>query len=213
MGTLWPTEPVDGGIDIAWVGCDGLFWQGVKAWLSQPLLRLRPAQTAAAVRQPEALIGVNLLVWDLGLASGADVVELQQAWPFLAGLPVLVVTAHMDEALFKSLLALGVDGVLSKQIEGHYFVQSLRHIAAGQKVFEPAYRGFVHDSQDALFQTLTAREREILAYLAKGVSNKVIAEALAVAPSTVKVHVQNILRKLGLSSRVQAAVYAIRQQG
>ncbi|MBP6563569.1 MAG: hypothetical protein KA214_08870, partial [Neisseriaceae bacterium] len=79
--------------------------------------------------------------------------------------------------------------------------------------FAPEYRAFVGDTDEPLFQTLTVREREILDYLAKGASNKVIAEALTVAPSTVKVHVQNILRKLQLTSRVQAAVYAVRQQG
>jgi two-component system nitrate/nitrite response regulator NarL len=56
---------------------------------------------------------------------------------------------------------------------------------------------------------LTSREREILTHLAKGQSNKEIARSLELAESTVKIHVQNILRKLNLSSRVQAAVYAI----
>ncbi|MEO4008338.1 response regulator transcription factor, partial [Chromobacterium piscinae] len=56
---------------------------------------------------------------------------------------------------------------------------------------------------------LTPRERETLSWLARGASNKEIARALDLAESTVKVHVQNILRKLSLSSRVQAAVYAV----
>jgi two-component system nitrate/nitrite response regulator NarL len=55
---------------------------------------------------------------------------------------------------------------------------------------------------------LSPREREILAHLAGGASNKEIARELAVAESTVKIHVQHILRKLGLTSRVQAAVWA-----
>ena len=56
---------------------------------------------------------------------------------------------------------------------------------------------------------MTRRERQTLAWLARGVSNKEIARALDLAESTVKVHVQSILRKLNLSSRVQAAIYAI----
>jgi two-component system nitrate/nitrite response regulator NarL len=56
---------------------------------------------------------------------------------------------------------------------------------------------------------LSAREREILALLARGASNKEIAREFVLAESTVKIHVQNILRKLNLSSRVQAAVYAV----
>ena len=58
-------------------------------------------------------------------------------------------------------------------------------------------------------ESLSPREREILGYVAKGASNKEIARTLDLAESTVKIHVQHILRKLNLSSRVQAAVYAI----
>ena len=65
---------------------------------------------------------------------------------------------------------------------------------------------------DHLLPTLTPREMEILGYLAAGHSNKVIARHLELAESTIKVHVQNILRKLNLSSRVQAAVYAVQHK-
>ena len=58
-------------------------------------------------------------------------------------------------------------------------------------------------------QTLSPREREILVLIARGDSNKLIARALDIAETTVKIHVQHILRKLDLSSRVQAAVYAV----
>ena len=64
-------------------------------------------------------------------------------------------------------------------------------------------------SASADIESLTPRERQTLAWLARGVSNKEIARALDLAESTVKVHVQSILRKLNLSSRVQAAIYAI----
>ena len=66
-----------------------------------------------------------------------------------------------------------------------------------------------HNTVGAEPAALTRRERQTLAWLAKGVSNKEIARALNLAESTVKVHVQSILRKLGLTSRVQAAIYAI----
>ena len=63
---------------------------------------------------------------------------------------------------------------------------------------------------DGLAQ-LSAREREILALIARGDSNKLIARELDIAETTVKIHVQHILRKLNLTSRVQAAVFAVRQ--
>ena len=65
---------------------------------------------------------------------------------------------------------------------------------------------------DQALSSLTPRELEILGYLAAGHSNKVIARHLELAESTVKVHVQNLLRKLDLSSRVQAAVYAVQHK-
>ncbi|MBP6861966.1 MAG: response regulator transcription factor [Neisseriaceae bacterium] len=199
---------------IGWCGQDALFWQGAKALLCLPQFLLHPAQAWTAVADlAQAGADLDLLVWDLGMARAEDMAALQAAWPSLLPTPVLVVSAHMDQGLLNALLTLGVSGVLSKQIDGQYLVQSVKQAVAGQKVLAPEYRGLVPDPEAVLFQTLTAREREILAYLAKGASNKVIAEALAVAPSTVKVHVQNILRKLQLSSRVQAAVYAVRLQG
>ena len=65
------------------------------------------------------------------------------------------------------------------------------------------------NAQDMEMTALTRRERQTLAWLARGVSNKEIARAMCLAESTVKVHVQSCLRKLGLSSRVQAAIYAV----
>jgi two-component system, NarL family, nitrate/nitrite response regulator NarL len=64
------------------------------------------------------------------------------------------------------------------------------------------------DAPGSALGTLSAREREILAFIARGDSNKVIARALDIAETTVKVHVQHILRKLQLTSRVQVAIYA-----
>lgn len=197
-------------IRIAWIGDDVLFWQGAKALLSSPQFRLQPAQVWAGHKvQPET---IDLLIWDLATASQQALATFQDAWPDIMATPVLIVCAHMDEVTFNTVHALGVQGVLSKQIDGQYLVQSIKQVVAGQKVWAPEFRSFLPNTEALLFETLTVREREILTYLAKGVSNKVIAEALSVAPSTVKVHVQNILRKLQLTSRVQAAVYAVRQQ-
>lgn len=71
---------------------------------------------------------------------------------------------------------------------------------------ETATKTSTHIEED---EHLTPREREIIFWIVKGASNKVIARELEITESTVKVHVQNILRKLELSSRVQVAIYAI----
>ena len=70
----------------------------------------------------------------------------------------------------------------------------------------------IASSDDLGLSTLTQREKETLQFLAKGASNKGIARAMNIAESTVKVHVQNILRKLELHSRVQAAIFAVEHE-
>ena len=91
---------------------------------------------------------------------------------------------------------------LSRSIDRQAFIDLMSKILSPQK----------EDDKDALFATLTPREVEILAYLVNGDSNKEIARALLISESTVKVHVQNILKKFSVSSRVEAAVYAVRHE-
>ena len=132
-----------------------------------------------------------------------------------------------DEKIFKSLEA-GADGYLLKTVESDQLCQAIVRVLAGEPVISPemmtkfvaAFRTKPHASPPPetlapvtaptpnLDETLSAREREILLLVAHGDSNKVIARQLDIAETTVKVHVQGILRKLQLSSRVQAAVYA-----
>ncbi|MCI4078005.1 response regulator transcription factor, partial [Klebsiella pneumoniae] len=105
-----------------------------------------------------------------------------------------------------------------KNINADFLLESIRKAAEGDNVFSPEMTAKLVKSlispQPAqgtqALSSLTPRELEILGYLAAGRSNKIIARHLDLAESTVKVHVQNLLRKLNLSSRVQAAVYAIR---
>ncbi|MBA4742496.1 MAG: response regulator transcription factor [Azoarcus sp.] len=134
---------------------------------------------------------------------------------------VLMLTVSEDaEDLFAALRA-GACGYLLKNIEADALITAVRSAAAGESVISPCMMGKllagvredapaperVRATADA--ERLTPRESEILGFIARGKSNKEIARALDVAESTVKIHVQNLLRKLGLASRVQAAVYAV----
>ena len=109
---------------------------------------------------------------------------------------------------------------LLKNINADFLLDSIRKAVDGDNVFSPEMTTRLVQSlispsaprTDQALATLTPRELEILGYLAAGHSNKVIARHLDLAESTVKVHVQNLLRKLNLSSRVQAAVYAVQHK-
>lgn len=139
---------------------------------------------------------------------------------------VLMLTVSEEaEDLFDALRA-GACGYLLKNIEAETLVSAVRAAAKGESAISPnmmdkllaGIRGVGVQATPPLnaklpakveADSLTKRESEILGYIAKGCSNKEIARELDISESTVKIHVQNLLRKLGLSSRVQAAVFAV----
>jgi len=136
---------------------------------------------------------------------------------------VVMLTVSEDaEDLIETLKA-GAAGYLLKNIDADYLVDCVRRAAGGESVVAPQMTGSLVTGLKALArgeraetpgtgrEKLTPRELEILAALAGGASNKEIARDLGLAESTVKIHVQHVLRKLDLTSRVQAAVYAVEQ--
>ena len=130
---------------------------------------------------------------------------------------VIMLTVSEDSDDLTECMRIGARGYLLKNINADFLLESIRKAADGDNVFSPEMTAKLVRSlispQPApgtlTLSSLTPREMEILGYLAAGHSNKIIARHLNLAESTVKVHVQNLLRKLNLSSRVQAAVYAI----
>ena len=133
---------------------------------------------------------------------------------------VVMLTVSEDNDDLTECVRIGARGFLLKNINADFLLDSIRKAVDGDNVFSPEMTTRLVQSlispasprADHLLSTLTPREMEILGYLAAGHSNKVIARHLELAESTIKVHVQNILRKLNLSSRVQAAVYAVQHK-
>ncbi len=174
---------------------------------------------------PDSLAGVkraaalkpDVILLDLHMpgVSGKDAVKLFLEAAPQARIVMLTISEDADDLL--GALRAGASGYLLKNIETETLLDSIRRAAAGDSVVSAQMTGKLVRSLQAVppasTQTengaLSPREREILSHLAKGSSNKEIARTLQVAQSTVKIHVQHILRKLNLSSRVQAAVYAI----
>jgi len=160
-------------------------------------------------------------------AHRPDVVLLDLHMPGLSGIDAMqailkeapgthIVMLTVSEEADDLVLALrtGALGYLLKNIESDFLVDSVRRAADGESVMSPEMtsklmRGVRDGGTAAVQPALSPREREILAFLARGASNKEIARDLDVAESTVKIHVQHILRKLELTSRVQAAVWAV----
>jgi len=153
-----------------------------------------------------------------------DVVLLDLHMPGLSGLDtmkaiheeapdtrVVMLTVSENAEDLMAALRSGALGYLLKNIDSDFLVASVRRAAQGESVISSEMTGkLVQELRAGPSERvgLSPREREILAHLAQGASNKEIARLLEVAESTVKIHVQHILRKLGLTSRVQAAVWA-----
>lgn len=135
-------------------------------------------------------------------------------------IPVVMLTTSNEEADLIKSLRMGAQGYLLKDMEPDELVGALRDIEKGKNVvaqdLTDALARMVQgdaaiEDNDGPFSTLTPREHEILCLLAEGQSNKLIARNLGISDGTVKLHVKAILRKLGIHSRVEAAVIAVEQ--
>ncbi len=163
----------------------------------------------------------DVVLLDLNMPgmSGVETLQLmQQDCPDAA---ILMLTVSEDADDLGAALRAGAAGYLIKNIDADYLIRAIRRAAAGETVVAEAMTGKLvaqlqagtqRDEPASDLDKLTPREKEIIACLARGESNKMIARSLDLAESTVKIHVQNVLKKLKLTSRVQAAVYAVEQR-
>jgi NarL family two-component system response regulator LiaR len=126
---------------------------------------------------------------------------------------ILVLTTYAtDEFIFKALRA-GAQGYVLKDASADELLAAIRAVSHGQTWLAPAVAArLVAGVSTGTPEPLTPRELEVLALMGKGASNNEIAAALAIAPRTTKVHVQNILGKLGATNRTEAVSIAVRQQ-
>ncbi len=159
---------------------------------------------------------VVLLDLHMPITSGLEAIPLLREEVPDAQIIMLTVSEDADDLL--DALRAGARGYLLKNIETDFLLNSIRSAANGESVMSSQMAGKLADVMRATskettsateINKLTPREREIIVMLARGASNKEIARSLDLAESTVKIHVQGILRKLNLASRVQAAVYAV----
>ncbi|MGM9491746.1 response regulator [Ideonella sp. YS5] len=172
------------------------------------------AQRRAAELQPDLILLDNHLPGVRGIEALPD---LQRAAPRAK---VLMLTVSEDEDDLAAALKAGASGYVLKTIEGDALVEAIQRCVRGESVVSPelttkligALRSasqpeLVAPPVDPL-SALSPREREIVQLVANGLSNKEIARSLDITEATVKIHVQHLLRKLNLKSRVQAAVFA-----
>jgi two-component system, NarL family, response regulator LiaR len=157
----------------------------------------------------------DVVLMDLVMPGIGGIEAIQRLRELRPETRVLVLTSFLDdEKLFPAVRA-GAAGYLLKDVEPAELVRAIRTVADGEGLLHPAVAArlmeeFSEAERPAPDEALTAREREVLGLIARGLPNKLIARDLGIAEKTVKTHVSSILGKLGLTDRTQAALYAVR---
>jgi DNA-binding NarL/FixJ family response regulator len=172
---------------------------------------------------------------ELALSLAPDVVVMDLLMPVLDGIAattaikearpaieIIAITSFIEESRVVAAIEAGASGFLLKDADADDLAAAIRSAAAGEVHLDPAVAGIVArrmrtgsgtaaegSGPDAGLASLTTRERDVLAGVARGLSNRAIAEELGITERTARTHVSNILAKLGLASRTQAALLAV----
>ncbi|MEW6402254.1 MAG: response regulator transcription factor [Chloroflexota bacterium] len=155
----------------------------------------------------------DVVLLDLQMPEQNGIETLKQLRPDFPDLPVLILTSFSDDARLHAALRAGASGFLLKEMDGDDLLEAIRGAAKGKPQLHPeiAKRLMARAPMpEDPFESLTERERDILKHVARGLSNKEIALQLVLTEMTVKGYVSDVLAKLGVSDRTQAALMAVR---
>jgi DNA-binding NarL/FixJ family response regulator len=158
----------------------------------------------------------DVAVLDVRLPDGNGVEVCREIRSRMPNVHCLMLTSYGDDdALFEAIMA-GASGYVLKQIRGNELISAVRRVAAGASLLDPAVTGRVlqrlrsPEPADERLAALTVQERRILDLIALGYTNRQIANEILLAEKTVKNYVSNLLTKLGMERRTEAAVFAAR---
>ena len=167
-----------------------------------------------AVREAER-VRPDVVLMDLVMPKLDGVAAMRELRQRVPDARVIVLTSFLDDERLLPAVRAGAAGYLLKNVQPRELARAIRTAAAGEALLDTAVaarlvEALEEDGRDARAQQLTPREREVLALIGRGFANKRIALELGIAEKTVKTHVGNVLSKLGVSDRTQAALYAAR---
>lgn len=157
----------------------------------------------------------DLIILDLNMQGMDGLETLRRMREMNIAARIIMLTVSDNDEDVVQAFTNGADGYLLKDMSPEKILESIKESALGKMVISDKLTTALTDAlrkgdnKPDLLSTLTSREHEILRYIAKGLSNKLIARELNISDGTVKVHVKHILKKLSLRSRVQAAVWMI----
>ena len=171
------------------------------------------AGTAGEALRRISAAAPQVAVLDARLPDGSGIEVCREIRSLHPEIRCLILTSYDDnDAVFAAVMA-GAAGYLLKEVRGSYLVDAIRQVAAGKSLMDPAVTerllARLRDGapQDARLASLTEREREVLALISDGLTNREIGERLFLAEKTIKNYVSGLLAKLGMQRRTQAAVF------
>jgi DNA-binding NarL/FixJ family response regulator len=165
-----------------------------------------------------ALLEPDVVVMDIRLGEGKSGIEacreIREADP---NVKIIMLTSFSDDETLVSSIMAGAQGFVVKQLKGEELVNAIRTVGRGESLLDPSSTAKVlefmknaPDINSVSKQTLSLQEKRVLALIAKGLSNREIANRLVLSEKTVKNYVSSIFNKLDFSNRAEAAAYAVK---
>jgi two-component system response regulator DevR len=174
------------------------------------------AATAEESRTRVPATQPDVALLDVRLPDGNGIEVCRDLRSQNPGLRCLMLTSFADDDALASAVVAGAAGYVLKEVRGIDLVASIRRVATGESLLDPTSTAAVlerlhnRQAESDEISVLSAQERRIFALIGEGLTNRQIAEQLFLAEKTVKNYVSNLLNKLGMSRRTQAAAYAAR---
>jgi len=182
---------------------------------------LEASDYAEALDLLEAEKNIGMIVVDLIMPGFDDFNGLQSLRRKFPDIPVIVLSVHDDRKSVMRCIELGVVGYVPKSTEAPEMVHALERVLSGEVYFprdilaheaarEPEHSRLAYAKASAPdLKILTSREKEVISWLGRGMSDAKIAEVLQLSQNTVRVHIKNIMKKLGLSDRAETIHFAV----
>ncbi len=199
-----------------------LFRKGLASLLSsQPDIEvIGEASNGDEAIENVKILKPDLVMMDINMPKRDGLEATKEIKKIMPDVKIVMLTASDEDQYLFEAMKIGAQGYLLKDLEMHQLLDLLNSISKGEailssamatKIFQEFSKGNQNGKNSEPAQDeLTERETTILKYVAKGLMNKEIADTLAISENTVKIHLRNILEKLHLKNRIQAAVYAVK---
>lgn len=151
----------------------------------------------------------DLVIVDISMPGESGFELIRRVKGFLPSCSFLVTTSFASKSDINAALAENVNGYILKSALPEEFISAIRIVARGRRYYDPEIlEDILGRENNGPFAELTAREKDIIQALARGLSNRAISKEFCISENTVKKHISNLLNKLNLKDRTQAALYA-----